>query len=147
VAAAGNQGVARPFWPAAQKRVIAVGALDPGAQTAPEAKATGAMAPAAYRNFGGWVDAGALGAGVSTFFLEWSDPVLPLGPGVALAARDFHGWAKWSGTSFATPAVAGAIAALAEAEGLTVRDAAFRLIQAAGVPRVPVPKGAGAIVG
>jgi subtilisin family serine protease len=67
--------------------------------------------------------------------------------GVALAARNFEGWARWSGTSFATPAVAGAIAALAEQDGITVRDAAFRLVQASGVPRVPVLKGGGAIVG
>jgi subtilisin family serine protease len=84
---------------------------------------------------------------VSTFFLDWDDAVLPLPGGVSLAARDFEGWARWTGTSFATPAVAGAIAALAERDGITVRDAAFQLIQAAGVPRVPIPKGGGAIVG
>jgi subtilisin family serine protease len=84
---------------------------------------------------------------VSTFFLEWDDAVLALPDGVALAAREFEGWARWSGTSFATPAVAGAIAALAERDGITVRQAAFQLVQAAGVPRVPIAKGGGAIVG
>jgi len=103
--------------------------------------------PADYSNFGWWVDAWAIGDRVSTFFLEWDDPVLPLPGGVALAARNFEGWARWSGTSFATPAVAGAIAALAERDGISVRDAAFRLIQATGVARVPVTKGGGAIVG
>ncbi|HEY2666519.1 MAG TPA: S8 family serine peptidase, partial [Actinomycetota bacterium] len=67
--------------------------------------------------------------------------------GVALEARHFRGWARWSGTSFATPAVAGAIAALAQRDGISVKDAAFRLIQTAGVPRVPIAKGGGAIVG
>jgi subtilisin family serine protease len=147
VAAAGNQGMAKPFWPAAQKRVFGVGALDPGAESAPQARASDQTPPASYSNFGWWVDAWAIGDWVSTFFLEWDDAVLPLPGGVALEARHFEGWARWSGTSFATPAVAGAIAALAERDGISVRDAAFRLIQAAGVPRVPVPKGGGAIVG
>jgi subtilisin family serine protease len=147
VAAAGNQGLAKPFWPAAQKRVIAVGALDPGQEPAPLASATAQMAPADYSNFGWWVDAWAIGDWISTFFLDWDDAVLPLDSRIALEARHFRGWAKWSGTSFATPAVAGAIAALAERDSLSVRDAAFQLIQAAGVPRVPFPKGGGAIVG
>jgi hypothetical protein len=43
--------------------------------------------------------------------------------------------------------VAGAIAALAQREGITARDAAFRLVQAAGLPRVPAAFGGGAIVG
>jgi subtilisin family serine protease len=147
VAAAGNQGLAKPFWPAAQKRVFGVGALDPGAESAPRARASDQTPPAPYSNFGWWVDAWAIGDWVSTFFLEWDDAVLPLPGGVTLAARDFEGWARWTGTSFATPAVAGAIAALAERDGITVRDAAFQLIQAAGVPRVPIAKGGGAIVG
>jgi subtilisin family serine protease len=148
VAAAGNQGLAKPFWPAAQKRVFGVGALDPGpGESAPRAQASDQTPPAPYSNFGWWVDAWAIGDRVSTFFLEWDDPVLPLPGGVALAARNFEGWARWSGTSFATPAVAGAIAALAEQVGISVRDAAFRLTQAPGVPRVPVTKGGGAIVG
>jgi hypothetical protein len=147
VAAAGNQGLAKPFWPAAQKRVFGVGALDPGGESAPRARASDQTPPASYSNFGWWVDAWAIGDWVSTFFLEWDDPVLPLPGGVTLAARDFEGWARWTGTSFATPAVAGAIAALADRDGIAVRDAAFQLIQAAGVPRVPIAKGGGAIVG
>ena len=147
VAAAGNQGLSRPFWPAAQKRVIGVGALDSGTYSGAGGQASDQTPPAAYSNFGWWVDAWAIGDWVSTFFLEWDDPVLPLPGGVALEARHFEGWARWSGTSFATPAVAGAIAALAQRDGIDVRGAAFRLIQAVGVPRVPVTKGSGAIVG
>jgi subtilisin family serine protease len=147
VAAAGNQGVSRPFWPAAQKRVIGVGALDSPTYGGAGGGTSDQPPPADYSNFGWWVDAWAIGDRVSTFFLEWDDPVLPLPGGVALAARNFEGWARWSGTSFATPAVAGAVAALAERDGITVRDAAFRLIQAAGVPRVPAIKGGGTIVG
>lgn len=147
VAAAGNQGLAKPFWPAAQKRVIGVGALDPGNYAAPRAKASAQMAAAPYSNFGWWVDAWAIGDWVSTFFLEWNDPPLPLPGGKVLPARDFRGWAQWSGTSFAAPTVAGAIASLAERDGITPRDAAFQLLEAPGVPRVPISKGGGAIVG
>jgi subtilisin family serine protease len=146
VAAAGNQGLSKPFWPAAQKRVIGVGALDSGAYRGVGGQASDQTPPAAYSNFGWWVDAWAIGDWVSTFFLEWDDPVLPLPGGVALEARHFEGWARWSGTSFATPAVAGAIAALAQRDGVDVREAAFRLLQAAGVPRVPAIKGGGTIV-
>ena len=147
VAAAGNQGLSKPFWPAAQKRVIGVGALDSGMYSGAGVRASDQTPPATYSNFGWWVDAWAIGDRVSTFFLEWDDPVLPLPGGVAPEARHFEGWARWSGTSFATPAVAGAIAALAQRDGIDVRGAAFRLIQAVGVPRVPVTKGSGAIVG
>ncbi|TMK40236.1 MAG: S8/S53 family peptidase [Actinobacteria bacterium] len=147
VAAAGNQGLSKPFWPAAQKRVIGVGALDSGTYSGAGGQASDQTPPAAYSNFGWWVDAWAIGDRVSTFFLEWDDSVLLLPGGVALEARHFEGWARWSGTSFATPAVAGAIAALAQRDGIDVRGAAFRLIQAVGVPRVPVTKGSGAIVG
>jgi subtilisin family serine protease len=147
VAAAGNQAASRPFWPAAQKRVIGVGALDSPAYGGTGGGTSDQTPPADYSNFGWWVDAWAIGDRVSTFFLDWDDPVLALSGGVALEARHFRGWARWSGTSFATPAVAGAIAALAQRDGISAKDAAFRLIQAAGVPRVPIAKGGGAIVG
>ena len=92
----------------------------------------------------GLAEAGRAGSGEGRVVAVVGDGSLT--GGVALEARHFEGWARWSGTSFATPAVAGAIAALAERDGIDVRDAAFRLIQAVGAPRVPVTKGGGAIV-
>src|SRR5207247_11023930 len=128
--AAGNQGPSKPSWPAAPKRVIGVGALDSPTYRGAGAPASDPTPPAAYSNFGWWVDAWAIGDRVSTFSLEWDDAPLPLPGGMALEARHFEGWARWTGTSFATPAVAGAIAALAERDGVSVREAAFQLLQA-----------------
>lgn len=97
VAAAGNDypNGGRPFFPAALKRVLAIGALD------------GAGAPAAFSNRGCWVDACALGVGVSSSFFGFngSSDELP-------DPDDFQGFATWSGTSFAAPRVAGKIAAV-----------------------------------
>ena len=56
VAAAGNQGTCRPFFPAALPEVIGVGAVSAAGRTW-------------FSNFGGWVDACAPGVDViSTFF-------------------------------------------------------------------------------
>jgi subtilisin family serine protease len=97
VAAAGNDGEAVPTYPAALPGVYAVAALD-GEKLAP------------WSNHGDWVDLCAPGVDqVSTFYgndggssTNGAGPVQPEG---------FVGWAMGSGTSFATPYVAGAIAA------------------------------------
>lgn len=89
IAAAGNQSTSRPYFPAAWPSIVGVGALGEGDK-------------AWFTNFGGWVDACAPGIDVvSTFFVEGDDT--PNEP-------PFAGWARWSGTSFAAPKVAGVIA-------------------------------------
>jgi subtilisin family serine protease len=93
VAAAGNAGSERPFWPAALPTVIAVGALD----------ATGS-GPTAFSNHGPWVDTWAVGEDVRGAFVA-ATRELPAPP------RPGGCFASWSGTSFAAPAVAGKIAA------------------------------------
>ncbi|HEY3681923.1 MAG TPA: S8/S53 family peptidase [Streptosporangiaceae bacterium] len=85
VACAGNDGTERPFWPAALDQVIGVAALDGDGR-------------AAFSNHGPWVDACAPGVDVTSAFLTFDGD-----PG-------FAGYARWSGTSFAAPAVAGAVA-------------------------------------
>jgi len=115
VACAGNQASDRPFWPAALKRVIAVAALD-GADRA------------AFSNYGWWVDACAPGAGVTSCFVRFDGPRPPVR---GIDPDAFHGYAAWSGTSFAAPAVAGAIARLAAAEDLPAPVAAGRLLDPA----------------
>jgi subtilisin family serine protease len=93
VAAAGNDGESRPFWPAALPSVVAVGALN-----------ADGTAPAEFSNRGDWVDTAAIGADVR-------------GPFVSLTDDGAAAFARWSGTSFAAPAVSGAIArALARGE-------------------------------
>ncbi|GAA0968041.1 S8 family peptidase [Actinocorallia libanotica] len=83
VACAGNAASDRPFWPAALPGVIGVAALD-GSERA------------WFSNHGPWVDACAPGVAVHSSFVRFGK---------------FDGYALWSGTSFAAPAVAGAVAA------------------------------------
>ncbi|MEO3784480.1 S8/S53 family peptidase [Actinocorallia sp. B10E7] len=99
VACAGNTAADRPFWPAALPRVIAVAALDGDRR-------------AWFSNHGPWVDACAPGVAVHSSFVRFGE---------------FDGYALWSGTSFAAPAVTGAIAARAAA-GETNTEAASTVL-------------------
>ncbi|MDQ1423661.1 MAG: hypothetical protein QOD72_1159 [Acidimicrobiaceae bacterium] len=93
VASAGNDSSSQPSWPAAFKDVVAVAAVDHERQPAP------------FSNFGSWVDACALGVDIVDHYVTGK---LVLDDG---SERDFDGRARWSGTSFAAPRVAGTIAA------------------------------------
>jgi subtilisin family serine protease len=106
VAAAGNEHTDRPFWPAALKNVIAVGALD----------ATGTHR-ASFSNSGWWVEACAVGQDVRSAF--------PLPDGRA-------GYARWSGTSFAAPVLTGTIARVAAQQDVPVAAAADLVLDRAG---------------
>lgn len=106
VAAAGNLRTSRKMWPAAMPDVVAVAAT--GRQ----------RHPTPWSSRGDWVDALARGAGVaSTFYTGFTsrrrgdDAV-------------FDGWARWSGTSFAAPRLAAAVARrMGEDRGLGAREA------------------------
>jgi hypothetical protein len=102
LAAAGNHGAARPFWPAAFEPVVAVGAVEPDA---------GAWTPASYSNHGAWVDLVARGTGLQSAFAHATTRVA-LGPVTARSDPwlTFEGWAEWDGTSFATPIAAAMVA-------------------------------------
>jgi subtilisin family serine protease len=113
VVAAGNHGSNRPFWPAALKNCVAVAALDPDGSRRAE-----------FSNHGWWVDACAVGQDVAGPFLTDTTP----------DGRQFTGYAQWSGTSFATPRVAGAIAGLAAVKHLSAPDAAQFLLDPATRP-------------
>ncbi|MER6946086.1 S8/S53 family peptidase [Nonomuraea sp. NPDC000554] len=109
VACAGNTGSERPFWPAALTGVVAVGAVDPTEQQ---------RAP--FSAHGPWVDACARGEWLTSSFLE---------------RGEFDGYATWSGTSFATALVAGAIADAAKER--PVHDAVKGLLHREGARQIP----------
>jgi hypothetical protein len=114
VAAAGNYGRTRPFWPAAFKRVIAVGSASEDGE--------GKLVASKFSNRGWWVDACAFGENV-------------VGPYCTFDEGDngdkFSGWARWSGTSFAAPKVAGRIAAEVVNAGVPPRQAAENVLRGA----------------
>jgi subtilisin family serine protease len=112
VACAGNASTDRPFWPAALKRVIAVGALD-----------ANGLDRASFSNYGWWVDACTMGDQVVSSFFTFDG----LGPE---GNESFNGYATWSGTSFAAPRVAGAIAARISEHGISAHHAASDLLDA-----------------
>jgi hypothetical protein len=108
VAAAGNLGTARPCWPAAFGRVVAVAGL------------TADGSPAPWSNRGSWVDCLTVAEGVvSTYVAGKESPQIDPEP-------DEFGdgaWAVWSGTSFAAPQVAGAVARISQESGLEPNQA------------------------
>ncbi|HEV2634786.1 MAG TPA: S8/S53 family peptidase [Actinocrinis sp.] len=114
IACAGNHDSSRPFWPAALKDVHAVGSLDAGGRRR-----------AQFSNYGWWVDACAVGENVAGPFLTCRT-----GEG-----QSFTGYASWSGTSFAAPQLAGAVAEIAFSKQLSVRDAAELLLDPATTQR------------
>jgi len=124
VAAAGNDRGPVPFFPAAMKTVIAVGAI---------ASATD-HSQADFTNFGPWVDASAPGVGLHSTFVR-HPPMFD------------SGFVTWSGTSFATPSVVAAIANRRSPGGWrqflwflrprTARQAAYQLLNDHTLPYVP----------
>lgn len=97
VAAAGNDGLVQPAFPAASKHVIGVGALD-------EKNAR----LASFSNRGPWIDVNAPGTFLHGPYVEGVEDVALTRDG---NADRFDGRARWSGTSFATGLVSGTVAA------------------------------------
>lgn len=102
VAAAGNHGSSRPFWPAALPGVLAVGATGSNGDRAE------------FSNRGDWVDAAAPGVDVVSSHVD----LVPGKPD-----ERTYGCARWSGTSFAAPQIAGAVAEMLH-QGLGAGEAA-----------------------
>lgn len=112
VAAAGNADAdvaaqPRPGWPAASGRVVAVGSL---------AEEQGAWSRSGFSHFGDWVDVWTFGERLLSTYVEGDFPVEDGD------LRSFEGWARWSGTSFATALVTAELARRC-ATGMTGSDA------------------------
>jgi subtilisin family serine protease len=120
VASAGNDATSRPAYPAAQPGVIGVAAVGPAG-------------PAPFTNYGSWVTACAPGVDVVSHFYTGIDEHDDHDP----ATSDFRGWAKWCGTSFAGPIVAGAIAREAGIYGISVAAAVERVVNDERLLRLP----------
>jgi subtilisin family serine protease len=122
VAAAGNMGSCRRFWPAALPGVIGVGATHCGKK-------------AWFSNFGPWVKACAPGVDIVSTFLFFSGAGLPI---AGYDSDEYLGWAEWSGTSFAAPYVAAVIARRMCDKGEDALTAAAAVITDDPEPRVTV---------
>ncbi len=112
VAAAGNGGTTRPVWPAAFRSVVSVAAL------------TANSLPAAWSNHGFWVDCATIGEGILSTYVTGQESV------VVDPYPDTFGensWARWSGTSFAAPQIAGAVAKFCQRDDINPQEAVVRL--------------------
>ncbi len=114
VAAAGNFGGTSPVYPAAIDGVVAVAGL------------TAYLTPADWSSYGDHVTFSCVGEGVrSTYVPGTESPVFDPQP-------DEFGpdpWAVWSGTSFAAPQIAGAVARISYEEGMEPSAAVDKLDQ------------------
>ena len=110
VAAAGNDSSPAPFWPAASPWAVGVGALDRDGRVS------------SFSNFGVSADVYALGRNLVNAFPDGTFECHET-PDTGDIRVFSTGMARWSGTSFAAPVVAGLIARRISEAGGTAADA------------------------
>lgn len=118
VAAAGNGGDTRPMWPAAFRQVVSVAGLTADHRAAP------------WSSHGFWVDCSTVAEGICGPFVQGSESYEFTADPDTFPADSF---ALWSGTSFAAPQVAGAVAALMHEHGVGARRA-YAMLRGTGRP-------------
>ncbi|MGI5126022.1 S8 family peptidase [Pseudonocardia sp. CA-107938] len=124
VAAAGNCSDDRPVYPAAFSQefpdnVVAVAAL------------TAAGTPAPWSSHGPWVTCSTVGEGVVSTYVEGTESPIVQNPGDVFPP---NAWAGWTGTSFAAPQIAGAVARRCREQPSLTPKQAFDQLIAAGNP-------------
>jgi hypothetical protein len=120
IAAAGNYGDTVPTWPAAFRRVVSVGSL------------AADLRPTPWSSRGFWVDCSTVGEGILSTFVTGKESYEFTADPDEFGSNAF---ARWSGTSFSAPQVAGAVARLMHEQDLAPRQALARLL--AGGKSVP----------
>ncbi|OLT11019.1 hypothetical protein BJF78_27980 [Pseudonocardia sp. CNS-139] len=119
VCAAGNGGTSRKVWPAAfaetMDNVVAVAGLEPDGDPAP------------WSSHGPWVTCSTIGEGVMSTYVEGTEDGVLIGDPHPDTFVPPNPWAVWSGTSFTAPQIAGAVARICTAEGLTPAKALAEL--------------------
>ncbi len=118
VAAAGNDSTSAPFWPAAFDWAVGVGSLDRDGRVSE------------YSNFGVSADVYALGRNHVNAFPDGRF-VCHESPDKGDVRVFSTGMARWSGTSFSAPVVAGLIAREISETGCTAREAADAVLAGA----------------
>lgn len=123
VAAAGNSGENTPLWPAAlgeEMGVVAVAGL------------RNDLTAADWSTRGDWVKFATVGEGIrSTFVAGKESPVFDPEPDEFPDPRwpGADAWAFWTGSSFAAPQIAGAIARICQELGLSPTEAVKKLYE------------------
>ncbi|MBW0113937.1 S8 family peptidase [Pseudonocardia abyssalis] len=129
VCAAGNDGSTNPIWPAAfaatHSNVVAVAAL----------QADGA--DARWSTHGPWVTCSTIGQGVASTYVVGKEDGDLIGDPAPDCYEGPDPWAVWTGTSFAAPQIAGAIARICSETGLTPPKALDELKSRATPAAVP----------